>query len=125
MKCPNCPSETRYILQHISKSRCQITVDLNDFKMQLKTYKEKYAKEKKNTTDRQSRVKQRAKDLIKVKEMQNKWKKESIKQRNDVICNNISENLSNIIHVFFSDDFPVTLYQHIPDDLLIPANYCK
>ena len=81
MKCPNCPIETRYIFQHISKSSCQRTVDLNDFKSQLKAYKDKYTKENQNKRKRQSIGQQRTKGEGIVRESQNTRKRESIAQQ--------------------------------------------
>ena len=66
-----------YISQHISKSSCQTVVDLNDFKAQLKAYKDKYMKENHKTSRRQSMAKQREQDEDKVKESQTKRKIES------------------------------------------------
>ena len=43
--CPNCLKETKQMIQHISKGKCSNTVNMDDFKRQLKNYKKSYTKE--------------------------------------------------------------------------------
>ena len=56
MKCPTCLHETRYIIQHLNKGKCQNTVHIDNFKIEFKAYKEMYT------------------DADKITECQNKWK---------------------------------------------------
>merc|ERR1712081_98206 len=46
--CPCCLKETKQIIQHICKGNCKITVNMDDFKGQLKEYKKAYTKENQN-----------------------------------------------------------------------------
>merc|ERR1711954_5054 len=75
--CPCCLKETKQIIQHICKGSCMTTINMNDFKSQLKEYKKAYTKETHKKRQRESIERQRALNESKVKECQNKWKKES------------------------------------------------
>ena len=54
MKCPGCSLETRYIIQHLMKGKCQTNIDIDTFKSQLQKYKDK-DKEKKLKELRQNK----------------------------------------------------------------------
>ena len=41
MKCPECSLETRYIVQHVMKGKCQLAINSDTFKLQFHEYKDK------------------------------------------------------------------------------------
>ena len=73
MRCPACGNETKYIIQHLNKSKCKKNVHIDDFKNELKAYKESYTKLKR----RQNMDMKRTTAGDQIKESQNKWKKQS------------------------------------------------
>ena len=73
--CPSCHKETKYMIQHICKGNCPSTVDMVDFKEQLKEFKKSYTREKKYQVNKESIKRQRAQDNSNVKEDHNKRKK--------------------------------------------------
>ena len=81
MMCPNCHNQTRYIVQHISKRKCQKNEDLNKFKEQFKAYEKDYTTEIK----KKSIANQRMQNEENVKFSQNKRKRESraVQRAND------------------------------------------
>ena len=87
MKCPTCLHETRYIIQHLAKGKCQITVNIDNFKNELRTYKEFYTKQRR----RLNMERKRTTDTEKIRESQNKWKKTSIAKQRENDANKVKE----------------------------------
>ena len=93
MICPNCKSETRYIVRHLlNHPGCQQIMVPNEFKEQFKTYKLDFTRDNQNKRKKQSRAQQRALNENKVKEDQNKWKKESTARQRAVNENKVRED---------------------------------
>ena len=66
MKCPMCLRDTKYIIQHISKSKgCKLPGTLNSFKDQFGKYKENHKKEGQRKHKEKSRIKKGQKTLVK------------------------------------------------------------
>ena len=78
MMCPNCYNETRYIVQHMSKSKCQKNEYLNEFKEQFKAYKADHIQYLQREINKKSNANQRMQNEEKVKLSQNKRKRESM-----------------------------------------------
>ena len=78
MICPNCKSETRYIVRHLlNHPDCQQIIVPYEFKKQFKTYKLDFTRELHIKRIRKYTDNQRDDDDKKVKDSQNKRKKES------------------------------------------------
>ena len=73
-------TETRYIVQHITKNpSCQKYVDKYQFKVQFTVYKKEKIRRDDVKRKQASRAKLRAEDNELVKEKQTEWKKTSRK----------------------------------------------
>ena len=82
MKCPTCLQETRYIIQHFSKGRCKIIVNIHDLKKELNSFKELYTRN--NKTSANVKIGQNKEKMMQVKEQQSKQKCQSMaRQRED------------------------------------------
>ena len=75
--CPSCLKETKQMIQHIPKGNCKLTMNMDDFKSQLKDFKKSYTKENQKQRKKECIERQRALDEDKVKEKQNQNKRAS------------------------------------------------
>ena len=84
MQCPMCLNETKYIIQHLSKSKnCKIPGDLATFRDQFGLYKEKFKKEQHRKHQKALTARKKAEDEAKVKEQHRKCQEASMARKRE------------------------------------------
>ena len=77
MKCPACNLETRYIIQHIMKGKCQIIINIDAFKLQFQKYKDK---DKDKKTKELSEKKQMRRQILREQNEEKLKNKEGLRK---------------------------------------------
>ena len=84
LQCPMCLNETKYIIQHLSKSKnCKIPGDLATFRDQFGLYKEKFKKEQNRKHQKAFIARKRVEDEAKIKEQNRKCQEVSMARKRE------------------------------------------